>query len=639
MVSTLQKFSFETRNGESYSALRPNSYYQKKRSTFKGTTFSHQDQLPSLPVPVLEETLTKYLESVKPFCRDSEQFEEQERICQDFVQKEGVELQERLVRYSEKSRNWLSEFWDNQAYLEYNDPVVPYVSYFYSHKPLPTSHAKIQTDPLIKATAIIVSVLKFLEAVKDETLPSEHSGSTLLCMNSFQMMFNNSRVPGDGRDSNVFYSIYENNFIVVAFKGNFYKVPTHNASGGILGPADIWQQLYIITTSLDGQVRDNTKVGVGSLTSLPRNEWFRAKKELMANPLSAKSMEAVHKSSFMVCLDLDTKPITLEEKSRYAWHGDGVNRFYDKPLQFFVAGNGNSGFLAEHSKMDGTPTLHLNDYVCKHIRSLDVTEFLGQISCSAAQNDHMPQYLPFLVTPATRAHIETAQAEFHKRIGEHHLKVWHYNRYGKNFIKNVGFSPDAFLQQVIQLAVYKYFGKQLPTYEAASTRRFYKGRTETGRSVSTDSAKFVADWENPSVADSQKVASLRSSAKAHSSFLKMASAGHGIDRHFFGLKNMIQPGETMPELFKNPLFAYSSTWLVSTSQLSSEHFDGYGWSQVNDNGFGLAYMLNKDWMHINIVNKPNASGQSVARLHYYLTQAADEMFELLDSDRKHHSKL
>ncbi|SCU88831.1 LANO_0D03202g1_1 [Lachancea nothofagi CBS 11611] len=639
MVSTLQKFPFETRNGEHYFAQHPNAYYQRKRSGYQGVTFENQAKLPSLPVPELEETLRKYIQTIRPFCQTRNQLEEQKALCAKFAQDEGPELQQRLTRFAAESRNWLSRFWDDQAYLEYDDPVVPYVSYFYAHKPLPNSHAKIQSDPLIKATAIIVSVLRFLEAIKDEALPAEMIKNHPFCMNSFHLMFNNARIPGNGKDSNVFYSLHEHNYITVALKGNFYTVRTHNDDGKVLEPVNIWYQLYEITTRLSGRVQELTNAGIGTLTSQPRSEWYQSYSELMSNPMSRRSLDAIHQSSFMVCLDLDTSPVSWEEKSRFAWHGDGINRYYDKPLQFFVAKNGTSGFLAEHSKMDGTPTLLLNDYVCRQLRNLDVNTFMDQLKLEPFVEAIGAEHLPFLMTPAIRDQIKLAHSRFLRETAEHDLKVWHYNRFGKNAIKAFGFSPDSFIQQVIQLAVYKYLQKQVPTYEAASTRRFFKGRTETGRSVSVESAKFVADWEDPDVTDHEKITSLRASATAHTAYLKTASAGHGVDRHLFGLKNMLRTDEAVPDLFKDSLFKYSSTWLVSTSQLSSEYFEGYGWSQVNDNGFGLAYMLNKEWLHINIVNKPAASGLSVSKLHYFLTQAADEMFELLSKSEQPSSKL
>jgi carnitine O-acetyltransferase len=54
--------------------------------------------------------------------------------------------------------------------------------------------------------------------------------------------------------------------------------------------------------------------------------------------------------------------VTLEERAHQYWHGDGSNRWFDKPLQFIVNDNGTSGFMGEHSMMDGTPTHRLNDY-------------------------------------------------------------------------------------------------------------------------------------------------------------------------------------------------------------------------------------------------------------------------------------
>ncbi len=70
--------------------------------------------------------------------------------------------------------------------------------------------------------------------------------------------------------------------------------------------------------------------------------------------VNAASLEAIEAASFLVCLD-DASPITLEERAHQYWHGDGANRWYDKPLQFIVNDNGTSGFMGEHSMMDGTP--------------------------------------------------------------------------------------------------------------------------------------------------------------------------------------------------------------------------------------------------------------------------------------------
>lgn len=78
----------------------------------------------------------------------------------------------------------------------------------------------------------------------------------------------------------------------------------------------------------------------------------------------------------------------------------------------------------------------------------------------------------------------------------------------------------------------------------------------------------------------------RKALASQGQYIADASDGKGVDRHLFGLKKCIEDGEKVPEIFKDPAFAYSSSWFVSSSQLSSEYYNGYGWSQVIDEGFG-----------------------------------------------------
>ncbi|CAH02682.1 carnitine O-acetyltransferase CAT2 [Kluyveromyces lactis] len=639
--SGYQKFPFETGTNDEYIAERPNSYYQEKRPGFKGATYSKQQDMPSLPIPELKSTLDKYLKSIKPFCQTDAEYEKQIQLCYSFLSDQGPALQERLLSYSQERRNWMQELWDSQIYLGDRSPVVPFVSYFYGHKPLPTSHRAIDGDMLVKATAIISSVVKFVESLKDEALPAEVVKGKPFCMNGFQYMFNNSRVPQFNIDTNHFYSIYEHGYLTVAYKDNFFKVYTHDKAGAVLSNAVIYQQLNQIVNHLGSQGSlINANAGIGALTTLPRDEWAGAYQQLQLEPVSSSSLETIHKSSFVLCLDQDTAPITLEDKSRVCWHGDGTNRFFDKPLQFFVTGNGFSGFLAEHSKMDGTPTLFLNHYVVDQLTKLNPSAFVESLHSNVSAYPSVnSEHLPFIITPTLRNTIESAKLQFITTVEREDLRVWHYNRYGKRIVKTFKVSPDAYIQQVIQLAVFKYLKKQLPTYEAASTRAFFQGRTETGRPVTESSSKFVKTWESPTSTTEEKIAAFYDAAKDHVEYLKMASNGEAVDRHFFGLKNMVHESDEPVPLFQDALFKYSSTWLISTSQLSSENFECYGWSQVYDNGFGLAYMINNEFLHINITNKPEASGFSVDELHYYLTKAADEMYETLSLHNSAKAKL
>jgi carnitine O-acetyltransferase len=138
------------------------------------------------------------------------------------------------------------------------------------------------------------------------------------------------------------------------------------------------------------------------------------------------------------------------------------------------------------------------------------------------------------------------------------------------------------------------YGKNRPTYESAATRRFQQGRTETCRTVSDESVAFCNAMADPSVDQKTTEELFRKALNAHVEYISAASDGKGVDRHLFGLKKLLGPGDEMPAIFKDPAYSYSSHWFLSTSQLSSEYFNGYGWSQVVDDGFGIAYMVNEN---------------------------------------------
>lgn len=74
-----------------------------------GPLFNHQSQLPKLPVPSLSETMTRYLDTVKPLV-SQEQYERTKEVVANF-QKAGAIgpiLQQRLLERAEKSEKFLS---------------------------------------------------------------------------------------------------------------------------------------------------------------------------------------------------------------------------------------------------------------------------------------------------------------------------------------------------------------------------------------------------------------------------------------------------------------------------------------------------------------------------------------------------
>jgi carnitine O-acetyltransferase len=597
--------------------------------SFKGETFKYQDSLPSLPVPTIAQTKERYLKSIRPFVKDEEEYSKQVDLVEDFFNTQGKDLHERLTQLQSKSRNWLSNYWDDYAYLQYTDAIVPYVSYFFGHKRLPNELSAIDKSQLIKSVALIDKVLIFSDLLKNEALPAEVIRGTPFCMESFKWMFNTSRHPlAPGQDSNVFHDINElkNQFIVVIVNNHFFKLFTHDQSTGErFANSEIYQQLLKIH-ELAYSVPKNEK-SVGVLTALPREKYYETYQELTQSPLNVQSLDDIFRSTFVLTLDEDV-PVTYEQRAHFAWHGNGENRFFDKALQFSIAKNGYVGFLGEHSRMDGSPTLVLNEFVTRELKKINPEEFLKSLQFDLSSAVAQPEKLNFDITPSVNESIEFAKANLASELDNHDVKVLHYSRFGKKQIKQFKTSPDALVQVIMQLGLFKLNNKLWPTYEASSTRKFFRGRTEATRSVTEEVSVLVKNWSNPKVAESEQHSNLRAALNAHVEYIKAATSGEGVDRHFLGMKLHLKEGEVPHALLQDKLFNYSATWLVSTSQLSSNNLDAWGWSEVNPIGWGLAYSINDDFLHFNICTR-KSSGNKSELLAHYISEAADEVFELL----------
>jgi carnitine O-acetyltransferase len=599
----------------------------------KGELFKYQDNLPSLPVPKLKQTLDLYKETIKPYYPNGEndpEFLKYSQIIDEFGNSnEGLELQTKLENFAVDKRNWLSEFWDNYAYLDYRDPVSPFVSYFFHHKDFNT---KISKDQILKSTAITIKILQFMESIENETLSPELIKNAPFCMEGFKWMFNNARVPGEDRDYNLKYIGNENRFIIIISNNHIYKLQTHDSNDKLLNFNEIFNGINSI--KYDSIKKGLNKNPIGILTSSNRDEWFKNYENLKKISIKNQiNLENIFKSSFVLCLD-DNLPNTIESKARNAWHGNGTNRWFDKPIQIVVSKNGSSGFLGEHSRMDGTPNARMNDWLVSEISNFQFNEKTDLI-----EPNIKPEFkeLTFDINPQIENAIKTETEVFNKTVNSLDIKTWQYFGFGKDDIKLFKASPDSFVQMLIQLAYYKYTGVLRPTYESASTRKYFKGRTETCRSVSIEALKFVQDWENTSIPIEQKLESFRAAIKSHGNYIKLASSGFGVDRHLFGLKQMLddstKDSKIVKEFFNNPVSGYSQYWYNSTSQLSSENFNGWGFAPVVPEGFGLAYMINKNWLHINITAfKENPFNLKVDEMAYFLTVALQELNEALTKE-------
>ncbi|KAG0255310.1 Carnitine O-acetyltransferase mitochondrial [Mortierella polycephala] len=553
-----------------------------------------QSDLPSLPIPPLDQTLARYQESIRPLTTDEEYARMSAAIQQFKESGKGPALDQRLrdraKECEQRNTSWLAEWWDEYAYFSHRDASTFFVNYYFGFQDdlrMPTQTAR---------AALLVSLaLEFRQLIATRTLTPDMARNAPFCMNMYKFLFNHCRISGSPVDHAVGFPVETNNHICVVRNGKFYIFETQhlpNKPSSVLSPREIMIQLERIKKMADD---DKTSVpAVGILSTGQRDQSAKDRATLFEAHTSNKAhMAKIESSMFVLCLD-STSPSTSEEFSRACWHGDGASRWFDKCFQIIVFANGRAGMNGEHSKMDATPTSRLCRYLIDEAQARTLPDFRNLnaedlYECASVLDK--PQPLNFVTSPALDKAVANAFAYFNATVDAHEMVPTEFKGYGKGLIKSFKMSPDAYVQMALQLAYYRKHGELVPTYESAATRKYRHGRTETARSCSNQSKAFCEAMDNPDVGFKARAAACRAAVARHAQYTAWAVDGQAVDRHLLGLRLIRKPDEEVPALFSDPVFARTCSWRLSTSQISDDCFIAYGWGEVVPDGYGCAYMV------------------------------------------------
>lgn len=597
-----------------------------------GPLYKHQLSLPHLPVPSLDETITRFLPTALPFTKSLEERQTLEKACSQFPS-EAALLQQRLKQRCDvdmQDSSWLQLWWNQMGYLQVRDTVAINVSYFFHFSDDPTANSNIT-----RGASMLFAAAEFRRLVCSGQLPAETVGKkkTPLCSTAFKYMFNACRIPKRIQDTYRIYDPSRFSHAVVARKGHFFTVKVCDESGMPVALKDLEAALERIVDLAD----KSTTLGIGILTSNNRDSWADAREALLeAGGIEmASALEELESGAFLLCLD-EENPISRRQFSEillYGGENSQSNRWFDKSIQIICTENGKAGLLGEHSMMDGMPMVALADHICKTSYSDAASR-----SSPAKGNNDVRDIFSSVNASIHNSSIENlirqAQTVFANWTGKHELHVQSFQGYGSSFIKKAGFSPDAFVQMAMQLATYRLWGEQGGTYEATQVRPFLHGRTETTRTTSEESEAFVKlmgltanHFVDDDAIKDEKLAKLEAAVQAHVKYIGNAAKGLGVDRHFLGLSLLAADGENLPALFSHPAFAASKTWRVSTSNLTHPKFENWGYGEVVPNGVGLSYSVHANKCTFGITSlKEHGWGEKLSHL---LEEALLEMKTLV----------
>lgn len=117
-----------------------------------------QDELPSLPIPPLDQTLARYLESIRPLTTDEEYDRMAQAVQQLKESGQGHALDQRLrdkaLECQQRSTSWLAEWWDDWAYFSHRDSSTFFVNYYFGFQDDPRMPTQTARAALLVSLAL-----------------------------------------------------------------------------------------------------------------------------------------------------------------------------------------------------------------------------------------------------------------------------------------------------------------------------------------------------------------------------------------------------------------------------------------------------------------------------------------------------
>jgi carnitine O-acetyltransferase len=557
MPSTEEQKSLEAakETTDSYTRVEKSPVSAMKESPKQGITFAAQDKLPKLPIPELENTMKRYLETLAPL-QSPQEHNDTKAATKDFLENEGKDLQERLKKYATGRTSYIEQFWYD-SYLNYDNPVVLNLNPFFLLEDDPTP---ARNNQVTRAASLVISALCFVRAVRKEELPPDTLRGTPLDMYQYSRLFGTARVPTEngciiGQDS-------DSKHIVVMCRGQFYWFDALDDNNDlIMTEKDLAINLQVIVDDAEEiPIHEAAKGAIGVLSTENRKTWSHLRDILTKDEGSDNSecLNIVDSALFMVCLDY-TEPADVSELCgnmlcgtnevvRGVQVGTCTNRWYDK-LQIIVCKNGSAGINFEHTGVDGHTVLRFasdvyTDTILRFAKSINgqAPTMWATQSPDPSKRDPdsfgdvstTPHKLEWDMIPELQIALRFAETRLADLIHQNEFQTLDFAGYGKNFITSMGYSPDAFVQMAFQAAYYGLYGRVENTYEPAMTKMYFHGRTEAIRPVTPEAVEFVKTFwaENP---PQKKVDALKTATQKHTAITKESSKAQGHDRHLYAL--------------------------------------------------------------------------------------------------------
>ncbi|CAD6193265.1 unnamed protein product [Caenorhabditis auriculariae] len=543
------------------------------------------------------------------------------QICAEFqASKDAEKLQKFLEGRAAENRNWLEEWW-------YEAYTTNRASLLTQNMGAINPRAKSQKGRQIHVAAqFLHHVMQYWLDVRREEIEIVKSRGVAWDMSQTYVLFNSTRAPKKPQDELLRYFKTETegdcpSHVIVLCNGYIWKL-------------DIFKKNALNSTSTlffalkDIMIKSSIqKPSIVPLTSLDRDSWAELRSELEnLSSINKSNFDAIDKSTFVLSLSPDLV-LSENELMFYALFGASENAYCDKNLNVIVMKDGKICQQAEHANVDAISLFAPCDYAAK---LLDDTWEPEETPFGPAE------LLEFDLTENVIDWIDKSEKRFQLLKKSHCLNVFNFTKFGSGTLKPMRFYADTVVQIALQLAYFSTHNRLAATYETASTRAFYHGRTETLRSLTPSLAKFIRAVKGGGTTENQKRLFMEA-YNDHNALMDAARNGKGIDRHFLGLKQAQKHFSSKGNCIEIPPFEHCSfsesggngNFKLSTSLLGYDDEGSFGYvTAMCEDGYGAFYKICENRITFTLTCFENGEAD-LERFRENLYRALEMIYELI----------
>jgi hypothetical protein len=361
------------------------------------------------------------------------------------------------------------------------------------------------SDPIAqRAAKLVFATLRYRQSLVDGSLEKEMSGGTVIGNDRNHNLFGrvaNIRKTGLKWNKNI-RCCKNSTHIVVAVNGAFYKLDVIDGAGAVIAVEDILNGIGSIIHAA-GQDKNPSKP-YGVMTA---NIIRSAAGIFYADPLD-ESIKAIDEAIFLLGIDTIERPTDENEASQNLHVRNNYNRDYRKSLQLVVLESGFSGATFNlFAEVEGVLAAKFSCWINSYAKNIP--------------------YVIAVNKPNRYAKLEFETIDFGKYpLGKMKRKIAKYtcnlplikkiDAIGRDGIKKLNVSPDAFFHAAAHLAYFERF-KKIPSMHNLVDMRGIKFGSITRYLSTTD--ELIAFLEN------QTKTALLNAFDAHKEKVRVVKSG------------------------------------------------------------------------------------------------------------------